>query len=199
MLLWIAFKSLSLCWQEQHIINIMDNFYCCELLSNHYLCADKNSPHDDGTARPVVVNCFQIIIFVLTRTAKKTPGLMANSLWIAFKSLSLCWQEQLQQGIWRRSRCCELLSNHYLCADKNSKSFCWYAVWKVVNCFQIIIFVLTRTANIIIVSVVGQLWIAFKSLSLCWQEQQVVSGSAKNLCCELLSNHYLCADKNSLC
>ena len=41
----------------------------CELLSNHYLCANKNSQWALQTIGNIVVNCFQIIIFVLTRTA----------------------------------------------------------------------------------------------------------------------------------
>ena len=41
----------------------------CELLSNHYLCANKNSVFLFFPNPPGVVNCFQIIIFVLTRTA----------------------------------------------------------------------------------------------------------------------------------
>ena len=93
----------------------------CELLSNHYLCANKNSANGGDYLPRVVVNCFQIIIFVLTRTAEEHYPLVEVS--------------------------CELLSNHYLCANKNSK---WLKLsqWStVVNCFQIIIFVLTRTAE----------------------------------------------------
>ena len=41
----------------------------CELLSNHYLCANKNSYGSPWSGKTPVVNCFQIIIFVLTRTA----------------------------------------------------------------------------------------------------------------------------------
>ena len=96
----------------------------CELLSNHYLCADKNSYKFNYHNSLFVVNCFQIIIFVLTRTA-----------WI-LNGKFLC--------------CCELLSNHYLCADKNSTCLLFFAALNVVNCFQIIIFVLTRTAHIYI-------------------------------------------------
>ena len=117
----------------------------CELLSNHYLCANKNSYRVKTKNRVFVVNCFQIIIFVLTRTA------------FCF----LCLTEL----------CCELLSNHYLCANKNSRICSKVLQTEVVNCFQIIIFVLTRTAN--------------------------VAEPAEAVGCELLSNHYLCANKNS--
>ena len=142
------------------------------------------------------MNCFQIIIFVLTRTAISILVYMNRLLWIAFKSLSLCWQEQhickklidgsvvncFQIIIFVLTRTasyvgvfgdegCELLSNHYLCADKNSQ------VIQKWNLFM--------------------LWIAFKSLSLCWQEQPFMSFSNFVISCELLSNHYLCADKNS--
>ena len=50
----------------------------------------------------------------------------------------------MSAAIWCMS--CELLSNHYLCANKNSISFNTMLQHEVVNCFQIIIFVLTRTA-----------------------------------------------------
>ena len=118
--LWIAFKSLSLCWQEQQVPSVGGLFVSCELLSNHYLCADKNSLFTVFAVHNTVVNCFQIIIFVLTRTA--------------FNIFSFGIQS------------CELLSNHYLCADKNSTSAILRPSQRVVNCFQIIIFVLTRTA-----------------------------------------------------
>ena len=93
----------------------------CELLSNHYLCANKNSGWNSLDDREKVVNCFQIIIFVLTRTAR-FPRSSAMD-------------------------CCELLSNHYLCANKNSPLVVLRVTVGVVNCFQIIIFVLTRTAS----------------------------------------------------
>ena len=93
-----------------------------------------------------VVNCFQIIIFVLRRTAVKNVNFIPLG--------------------------CELLSNHYLCAKKNSYGSSRNQYVKVVNCFQIIIFVLRRTALMV------------RYLAL--------------LGCELLSNHYLCAKKNSL-
>ena len=94
---------------------------CCELLSNHYLCANKNSYSTLCRITIGVVNCFQIIIFVLTRTAI---------------------MKSYDKGI-----SCELLSNHYLCANKNSNSVHHRRAILVVNCFQIIIFVLTRTAQ----------------------------------------------------
>ena len=119
---------------------------CCELLSNHYLCANKNSRFRRRFGLEYVVNCFQIIIFVLTRTALR-PHTNGDTS-------------------------CELLSNHYLCANKNSGLLQNMNGKNVVNCFQIIIFVLTRTAS---------------QLSI-----------LAALSCELLSNHYLCANKNSL-
>ena len=71
--------------------------------------------------KKIVVNCFQIIIFVLRRTAL-----------LSYLPPYLC---------------CELLSNHYLCAKKNSRSRTKCGLQPVVNCFQIIIFVLRRTAQ----------------------------------------------------
>ena len=94
---------------------------CCELLSNHYLCANKNSYLDNFSVDYVVVNCFQIIIFALTRTAFTFVNVFTSG--------------------------CELLSNHYLCANKNSIILLIYWEALVVNCFQIIIFALTRTAS----------------------------------------------------
>ena len=134
----------------------------CELLSNHYLCANKNSliaPYIDAC---YVVNCFQIIIFVLTRTAY---GIM---MYFKFG--------------------CELLSNHYLCANKNSFGWVEHCRILVVNCFQIIIFVLTRTA------ISGR-----RHLDIFVLTRTAISGRRHlDASCELLSNHYLCANKNSL-
>ena len=93
----------------------------CELLSNHYLCAKKNSCKEINLKKQSVVNCFQIIIFVLRRTAAPF------TIDIGFS--------------------CELLSNHYLCAKKNSYNSMQTSASYVVNCFQIIIFVLRRTAK----------------------------------------------------
>ena len=96
----------------------------CELLSNHYLCAKKNSRSTVLHVISLVVNCFQIIIFVLRRTALPVSAHLLI--------------------------CCELLSNHYLCAKKNSMLLPDEVRGYVVNCFQIIIFVLRRTATLYI-------------------------------------------------
>ena len=148
-----------------HVVNCFQIiiFVLRRTASNHYLCAKKNSHNWIIKVHCKVVNCFQIIIFVLRRTARRNDALEAFRLWIAFKSAG--YIRNMQEVS------CELLSNHYLCAKKNSSRWSETAEGRVVNCFQIIIFVLRRTAFM-------RNW---------W----------KGLCCELLSNHYLCAKKNS--
>ncbi len=194
-LLWIAFKLLSLWRQKQPfwwktlkeaVVNCFQIIIFvtsettdilqrsekigCELLSNYYLCDVRNNFRPSGMRVKVVVNCFQIIIFVTSETT-----LRANILQIFS---------------------CELLSNYYLCDVRNNAlkeittseqlwiAFKLLSLWRqkqlfllgvlphfVVNCFQIIIFVTSETTA------------PFFSI---W-----------SVCCELLSNYYLCDVRNN--
>ena len=66
---------------------------------------------------------------------------------------------------------CELLSNYYLCSGKNNFFGIVGALDGVVNCFRITIFAVAKT---------------------------MAGGNVTvGLCCELLSNYYLCSGKNN--
>ena len=92
--LWIAFELLSLQWQKQFLVRVTIAHFCCELLSNYYLCSGKNNLFPLGSGIQNVVNCFRITIFAVA----KTIGYAGNG----------------------EPRRCELLSNYYLCSGKNN-------------------------------------------------------------------------------
>ena len=144
-LLWIAFKLLFLCRQKQHISLTNEN--------------------------KIVVNCFQIIIFVSPETTFRQQRTAALMLWIAFKLLFLCRQKQLRCNNKRCEVSCELLSNYYFCVARNNEQ------------------------KMIVRSIV--LWIAFKLLFLCRQKQHDTRKSTQSISCELLSNYYFCVARNN--
>ena len=117
----------------------------CELLSNFYLCVVR---HNNKMKLPFlvsVVNCFQIFIFVSSDTTKEQPKSDLTLLWIAFKFLSLCRQTQPSAITDLSRRCCELLSNFYLCVVRHNHYPVNIDLQTVVNCFQIFIFVSSDT------------------------------------------------------
>ena len=139
----------------------------------------------------IVVNCFQICIFVSDNTTMRCVRMYARLLWIAFKFVSLY---QIIQHWWVHT-----------------------PRWRVVNCFQICIFVSDNTTLYSMQATRFKLWIAFKFVSLyqiiqpepfhrtwiivvnCFQICIFVSDNTTKLfcwefldSCELLSNLYLC-------
>ena len=66
--LWIAFKFVSLSYDKQH--------------------------SDDNLSACIVVNCFQICIFVLWQTTLPIDVCRRMALWIAFKFVSLSYDKQ---------------------------------------------------------------------------------------------------------
>ena len=171
---------------------------CCELLSNLYLCIGNNNTGDDTFTKhglwiafkfvslhwqqqPAielqilisVVNCFQICIFALATTTQTCRRTWSCRLWIAFKFVSLHWQQQPFFCIYFCACCCELLSNLYLCIGNNNER-------------------MRRRRP-------RPLWIAFKFVSLHWQQQQNRKKQPQKSSCELLSNLYLCIGNNNPC
>ena len=164
------------------------------------------------------MNCFQICIFVSDDTAVGYNVASNNSLWIAFKFVSLYRMTQLNEQTSPRAMCCELLSNLYLCIGWHSYDWVtytgrygcellsnlylcigwhsslllWYKYITVVNCFQICIFVSDDTARCHGTHRARQLWIAFKFVSLYRMTQLAAKTIDVKDCCELLSNLYLC-------
>ena len=163
----------------------------CELLSNLYLCIGWHSVLAALRGSKMVVNCFQICIFVSDDTALIIVFALLALLWIAFKFVSLYRMTQhtvtinVLEGVVNCFQICifvsddtaisirgllvsscELLSNLYLCIGWHSGLLCIERCNVVVNCFQICIFVSDDTAKRVI-------------------NQRLLS-------CELLSNLYLC-------
>ena len=164
--LWIAFKFVSLYRMTQQILDAHSSHFCCELLSNLYLCIGWHSPWAFPGHALWVVNCFQICIFVSDDTARHTHNLCLAELWIAFKFVSLYRMTQLLGLRAFKFLGCELLSNLYLCIGWHSmRSFSKLAM-AVVNCFQICIFVSDDTAHHELQPRRDLLWIAFKFVSL---------------------------------
>ena len=190
-LLWIAFKFVSLCRILQPYLKSKLVKRRCELLSNLYLCVGFYNASPSMDRRAMVVNCFQICIFVsdftTSRSLRNLPmrcELLSNlylcvgfynfilrkrhgaMLWIAFKFVSLCRiLQQLTSEAQGEARC-ELLSNLYLCVGFYNMSKIFTQLDPVVNCFQICIFVSDFTT--------------------------VDNGQHVYVRCELLSNLYLC-------
>ena len=118
-LLWIAFKFVSLSYDKQRSLRRLRLLYSCELLSNLYLCPMTNNLHKMFLMLKLVVNCFQICIFVLWQTTRIFYKQQIILLWIAFKFVSLSYDKQHRGALMKKQ--------------------------SVVNCFQICIFVLWQT------------------------------------------------------
>ena len=96
---------------------------CCDLLSNLYLWHIKYSHEGRGGGYNGVVICFQICIFDILNTAV------------------LEWKNHTTG--------CDLLSNLYLWHIKYSSWPCRAMPFRVVICFQICIFDILNTANVV--------------------------------------------------
>ena len=145
--LWIAFKFVSLYRMTQQYSCLTMTWPSCELLSNLYLCIGWHSIYLATYLSRLVVNCFQICIFVSDDTATYSGHQYNNALWIAFKFVSLYRMTQLDGVELLLLFCCELLSNLYLCIGWHSPMSVPSALVIVVNCFQICIFVSDDTAR----------------------------------------------------
>ena len=92
-LLWFAWKFLSLWYQTQLIICCNDNKVSCDLLENFYLCGIKHNNLESCFSNGSVVICLKISIFVVSNTTPMS-------------------KEQDSMG-------CDLLENFYLCGIKH--------------------------------------------------------------------------------
>ena len=164
--LWFAFKLISLSYWIQHPQDWMSDNFCCDLLSNLYLCHIEYSKIDRRN--------------------------MERLLWFAFKLISLSYWIQLKVNENNPRQSCDLLSNLYLCHIEYSGSHCRRLYFIVVICFQTYIFVILNTAQTALALLTVSLWFAFKLISLSyWIQQRFRSISSRNSC-DLLSNLYLC-------
>ena len=93
-LLWFAWKQLSLSYQQQR---------------------KRTSP----LCRSVVI-CLKTTIFVVSTTTEKKFALFYLMLWFAWKQLSLSYQQQPAHRDACGSCGCDLLENNYLCRINNN-------------------------------------------------------------------------------
>ena len=111
--LWFAWKLLSLRYKKQLVSSGISPCVCCDLLENYYLCAIRN-------------NSFFL-------------GLINRPLWFAWKLLSLRYKKQQLDNSHLRKASCDLLENYYLCAIRNNSCstqlamlMLWFA-WKLLS------------------------------------------------------------------
>ena len=145
MLLWIAFKLVSLYRKEQW--------------------------QETWTWRTIVVNCFQISIFIPKGTIHHWSKGTDDRLWIAFKLVSLYRKEQsyLFQCYWSWVVNCFQISIFIPKGTIRQTNECTRT--GVVNCFQISIFIPKGTIDPWCSLGQQPLWIAFKLVSLYRKEQ----------------------------
>ena len=140
----------------------------------------------------MVVNCFKMCIFALSRTTNTSDKLSGSRLWIASKCVSLHYHVQLLAFCFSILTCCELLQNVYLCIITYNPSICRTYSYPVVNCFKMCIFALSRTTERNSSIQGWKLWIASKCVSLHYHVQPCWISCTCWICCELLQNVYLC-------
>ena len=172
-LLWFAWKFLSLWYQTQHMLIKRFQSDCCDLLENFYLCGIKHNGHQFAVYGTKVVICLKISIFVVSNTTCAKAPIAPPALWFAWKFLSLWYQTQLKGMAQYTKQSCDLLENFYLCGIKHNRWHGHSSFAIVVICLKISIFVVSNTTlrNSRICS--RQLWFAWKFLSLWYQTQHL--------------------------
>ena len=95
LMLWFAWKYLSLWHQQQLALYANYKGTCCDLLENIYLCGINNNLKLPKVWLYGVVICLKISIFVASTTTQLGRFYFDNSLWFAWKYLSL-WHQQQQ-------------------------------------------------------------------------------------------------------
>ena len=189
--LWIAFRIVSLHYRSQRLGGIIDAEHGCELLSESYLCIIVHNnqillwyPNGLWIAFRIVSLHYRSQPFLKFSTNNGGCELLSESylciivhnylytlrqyiqLWIAFRIVSLHYRSQRHRYLSMSGRCCELLSESYLCIIVHNPRTCCTQSCDVVNCFQNRIFALSFTT--------------FVRLINCGHS------------CELLSESYLC-------
>ena len=113
-LLWFAFRIISLNYWIQRALVVICLILCCDLLSELYLWTIEYSVFRFGSKKQLVVICFQNYIFELLNTAILEQSTNSDSLWFAFRIISLnYWIQQSFVILVFISRC-DLLSELYL-------------------------------------------------------------------------------------
>ena len=170
---------------------------CCDLLRIYYFCTINHSNKLCVPDSPLVVICFEFIIFALSITAYYLNYLNMEKLWFASNLLFLHYQSQ---HIWWNSRlriCCDLLRIYYFCTINHSLETRLFYHQEVVICFEFIIFALSITARPLTYCVRGTLWFASNLLFLHYQSQPYCSKYVGKGCCDLLRIYYFCTINHS--
>ena len=170
--MWFAFKIVSLTYRKQRQSAIIDrycvvicfqncifdisktaaadllNFYfCCDLLSKLYLWHIENSLVVPSEPTTTVVICFQNCIFDISKTAAVSGKEGSYKLWFAFKIVSLTYRKQPNCNKVIIFDSCDLLSKLYLWHIENSAVIFKVEFFEVVICFQNCIFDISKTAQ----------------------------------------------------
>ena len=111
LLLWFAFKLVSLNHWKQRCACWPSSSCCCDLLSNLYLWTIENNARRRFNWTYWVVICFQISIFEPLKTTLNVRVHCQRALWFAFKLVSLNHWKQLSDGKAGGASRCDLLSN----------------------------------------------------------------------------------------
>ena len=192
------------------------------MLENFYLCGIKHNKQVGIAIGQEVVICLKISIFVVSNTTKDKKIKYTDTLWFAWKFLSLWYQTQPTSICYRTRHRCDLLENFYLCGIKHNSIRFEEVARCVVICLKISIFVVSNTTVSHLHRQNTLLWFAWKFLSLWYQTQLplwkpsartvviclkisifVVSNTTTNrsnyqwTCCDLLENFYLCGIKHN--
>ena len=140
---------------------------------------------------PVVVICFQYLIFDILYTTTDNGKETSSPLWFAFNILSLtyCTQRGLRKCSW--GLCCDLLSISYLWHTVHNFTPFDGTIELVVICFQYLIFDILYTTTSFKQALYFKLWFAFNILSLTYCTQHNPFPLFLTQSCDLLSISYL--------
>ena len=149
LLLWFAFKIVSLTYRKQQSGECPQSNRGCDLLSKLYLWHIENNAKPFLLLMLVVVICFQNCIFDISKTTRTFSLIALPSLWFAFKIVSLTYRKQLIIIHFRGLIRCDLLSKLYLWHIENNGRLSRNCSWVVVICFQNCIFDISKTTDVI--------------------------------------------------
>ena len=144
-----------------------------------------------------VVICLKIRTFVVSATTDVRCDVAWFVLWFAWKFVPLWYQQQRVGTSKRRSMCCDLLENSYLCGISNNRARGQALSENVVICLKIRTFVVSATTGNLVTWGILLLWFAWKFVPLWYQQQLSIVGIPAVCCCDLLENSYLCGISNN--
>ena len=174
-----------------------NEYCCCDLLKNSYLCLLNNTtPCWTKRARFVVI-CWKIRIFAYWTTPNGVNKPAEVVLWFAEKFVSLLIEQHPHFLRATRPASCDLLKNSYLCLLNNTTTCCGTREEAVVICWKIRIFAYWTTPIKIKVSNPDELWFAEKFVSLLIEQHRKGFAISLSLRCDLLKNSYLCLLNNT--